>query len=772
MKYGIFRKILAFEIVGLLLILSIAPVFNSGFNLNTEDVEKRNIAEENYLAEKISEHEDFSQRLLGEEKGKTHGIKNSDENFSCRQRSDIVWAIGDLSDLHQTVYPSFYAMGADNDQSRGHPSDYHRRTNLPSKDSIICGYITDNTTSEPIEGAHVIVFLTGGPEIDVNRTYSDSSGFYNLSIETEVIFVVFRATGYFTEYMNIDDIVENETLWINVSLDPGASPRDSVVHGYVTDNITGAPIEDATVILFNADTNLSYLDYNYSYTDSSGYYTMNAAAGILAFYVTADRYFIKSTYSYNIGEYETLQIDISLYPKPPESSVVHGYVTNEITGDPIENAYVDLDWWDDQGRNYGNYTCTDPSGHYSGYYSKSTEEYSIGEGETLQVDISLYPKPPESSVVHGYVTNEITGNPIENAYVSLDWEDDMGHDDWNSTYTDPSGHYSMNVASGTIDLYFSADRYYSNSTDDYNIGEGEILQVDISLYPYPNENSVVCGYITNVDSDEPIENASVDLRWKDDQGYYYWNYTDTDASGYYSMNVASGEIFLRAKADGYFSNYTDDFDIDEFVLLWVNISLDPHPPENSVVCGYVTDGNSGNPIEDAQVDLCWENDQRRYYWNYTDTDSSGYYSMNVAAGETYIYVKKEGYHEEYTFRNDVEENETLWINVSLQCVTIEINIVKPQKAIYVNNNRLIPFFTCFVIGDIVIEADINDFYWFDVDKVEFYIDDELKALDSSPPYTWMWTERTLIKHKHTLKVVVYDSTGNSACDEVVVWKFR
>ena len=81
--------------------------------------------------------------------------------------------------------------------------------------------------------------------------------------------------------------------------------------------------------------------------------------------------------------------------------------------------------------------------------------------------MSLDPRPPESSVVCGYVTDELSDNSIDDAYVRLDWQDDQGHYDWNSTYTDSSGFYSMNVAAGEIDLYASKEGYCG--TLDYSV---------------------------------------------------------------------------------------------------------------------------------------------------------------------------------------------------------------------------------------------------------------------------------------------------------------
>ena len=52
--------------------------------------------------------------------------------------------------------------------------------------------------------------------------------------------------------------------------------------------------------------------------------------------------------------------------------------------------------------------------------------------------------------------------------------------------------------------------------------------------------------------------------------------------------------------------------------------------------------------------------------------------------------------------------------------------------------------------------------------MEFYVDNALKATVNSEPYVWNWNDITF--GEHTIKVVAYDSIGNSASDEITVRK--
>ncbi|RLE44286.1 hypothetical protein DRJ22_06085, partial [Candidatus Woesearchaeota archaeon] len=81
-----------------------------------------------------------------------------------------------------------------------------------------------------------------------------------------------------------------------------------------------------------------------------------------------------------------------------------------------------------------------------------------------------------------------------------------------------------------------------------------------------------------------------------------------------------------------------------------------------------------------------------------------------------------------------------------------------------------PFFATVIIGEIDIEADATSASG--IEKVEFYVDDEIKEVDNSYPYNYTWDEKILFRHRHVIKVIAYDYAGNKAEDEMRVWKFK
>jgi len=58
-----------------------------------------------------------------------------------------------------------------------------------------------------------------------------------------------------------------------------------------------------------------------------------------------------------------------------------------------------------------------------------------------------------------------------------------------------------------------------------------------------------------------------------------------------------------------------------------------------------------------------------------------------------------------------------------------------------------------------------------VDKVEFYIDGDLKNTTTSEPYKWTWDKKSFPKLKHIITVKAYEEDELVAENEIQVWKF-
>lgn len=401
----------------------------------------------------------------------------------------------------------------------------------------------------------------------------------------------------------------------------------------------------------------------------------------------------------------------------------------------------------------------------SEFEPENTEKENIA---TIQSEVRFQ----ENSVINGFVKDADTDDPVEDAIVYIrgrahEWEFFE-----NETTTDSNGFYSFNVppCTGRISVY--ADGYCSSESVRVEVGENEILWVNITMYPRPQENSMVYGYITNDDTGNPIAGADIELDWEGDQEQSYRNETVSDQSGFYSMNVAAGVIDLDVEAIGYFPEHMDGITISDYESIQLDFSLVYRSGETSVLCGFITDKDTGTPINDARVTIEWVDIELGHgYENDTATDVSGFYSINIPPGELYVDIRKTGYECYDPYRHDNDENDVIWFNTSLEGETIEVDFAKPLRAFYIYNNRLFPYNKARIIGKIDIEVFVYEDWWGhgSAEKVEFYIDGELKSTVYSEPYLWTWNE---IKFgTYTIKAIAYDDEGNTATKEIEVYKF-
>jgi hypothetical protein len=378
----------------------------------------------------------------------------------------------------------------------------------------------------------------------------------------------------------------------------------------------------------------------------------------------------------------------------------------------------------------------------------------------------------ETSILCGYIQDSATTNPIENATVAVRGRINDYEYYENQTTTNAIGFYQIHTPAIRLRVTVSADGYCDRSVGPYQMQENTTRWANISIFERPPETAVIKGYITDEDTADPLDGVNISLFWQESQQYYYQNQTISDVSGYYEINAAAGNISLQTEKDGYFQGYVEEFPVDEYETVWMNISLHPRPLENAVICGYITDKQSGVPLGNARIDVEWlDINIGLEYGKETSTNASGYFTINIAPGELYIYIRENGYEYYDPYRHDVVENGTLWLNCSLPRSTIEVEIAKPLQALYRNNERIMPFSRPQIIGPIDIEAYIPG-GWNqpgDAEKVEFYIDGTLQETRTEQPYNWTWSQRTF--GKHVIKVIAYDFNGDMAIAELEVNKF-
>ena len=652
----------------------------------------------------------------------------------------------------------------------------------PEKTSEVKGHVRDSKNYFPIKNA-LVLLIWGDYEsnyIDLVFDWTDKNGFYTFDVATGRIQGRASADGYFYLSSDIYHITDYYNQKIDFLLD--SKPQEnSLVNGYVINNLTREYVSNAEVEL-NWKDEFGHRIYNYTNTDEQGYYEINVAAGMVYVRAEADGYFIDYLYDYEykqIGDYETLNINIELDPKPPKDSIVKGYVIDNNVK-CVKNAEVVVTW-DDNDNHYDQFsTLTDSSGYYqiyipegeidfriydNRYYSyRSYENYQVAKNEILWYNISLHLIPPENVMINGRITDLFTDKAIINARIHLYWRDNYGHSDWNSTYTDKNGFYKINVGEGEIKINVKSEGYFYEDTGYFEISEYKIKTVDFTLYPVPTDDAAVEGFITNELTGDFIENAYLSLYWTDDFGHSLDRYTMTDSDGHYFINIPYGKIGLFVDCDDYFSNKTDYFNISKNENLIVNMSLYPKPEENSVIKGYIFENSTGKSIEDAFIRLYWEDDRDHYLFDYTHSNTNGFYSFNVGKGIIELDISCPRYAYKYV-KFSVSENEIIWANFTLDKRPVSVNIYRPIKGLYIGDNKIMDFIAPVIIGDITIKVDTNN-----IDYVDFYLNDELVETVDSYPFEYTITNANNLKFKNTFSVKAYSYWDDLTTDEITFWK--
>ena len=477
-----------------------------------------------------------------------------------------------------------------------------------------------------------------------------------------------------------------------------------------------------------------------------------------------------------------------------ENALVCGYVTDFDTGLPIEYAEVELYWEDDEGNWDWNYTYTNQSGYYGintapgyirlyfyadNYFYEYISTFTIKPYEIIWINQSLFPFPQVTVTLCGFIKNKVTDEPISSAYVDLDWEDDYGHSYDNGTYSNGSGFYKMGSPAGKLRIEVYADGYFDGRSDWFFVQENVTFWINLSLEPVPPQTAIVCGYILDKMTGMPIEDADINLYWRDEEGNSDWNYTETDAYGFYKMYTNAGRLKIYAYHSNYDSESSEYYWIEDNQTIWINLSMLYEPDETLTACGYVVDAVTLAPVKYAYVRYDWKDDEGHMYSKFTSCDRSGFYTISIPPGSAQFLITSFGYNEFTTSWVDFNESKNItWINVSIS-PEITIDIEKPLPGLYINDAHKTPFISKIlkllmpnikpiIIGPITIEINITK-NTSGVNRVEFYIDDIFQRSDNKEPYNYTWNKTAFFTHE--IKVIAYDNAGTINIRTLRIRKF-
>ncbi len=377
------------------------------------------------------------------------------------------------------------------------------------------------------------------------------------------------------------------------------------------------------------------------------------------------------------------------------AGTIQGMVTDAESGEPIEGALV-IATSGFGGQATVDSATSDAEGAYSisdlaqGFYmtaasaegyqpSQSNFPVNLGGNQTFERNFELIPGSGTGNAsIGGTVTDQETDEPVGGAQVVLSVRTGFGGGgNWQALDTvmaNAEGGYMFAdlIADQRYRLDVTADGYFAGRQSNIFLQPGQELAADISLEPVGDQVGTIAGTITDSESNEPIDGATVILSQHLGGGEYDMIDTMmTGADGQYSFTdvPATTGYRVQASADNHEAATLRNIEVTIGETTAANLALTPVVPPSAVVMGLITDTES-NPLGVATVIL-----QSVTFSggsaNITNVDTAesgedGTYEFNeLESGRYRIRASLEGYEDETSDDSILENEDTLTIDLSL-----------------------------------------------------------------------------------------------------------
>ena len=247
-----------------------------------------------------------------------------------------------------------------------------------------------------------------------------------------------------------------------------------------------------------------------------------------------------------------------------------------------------------------------------------------------------------------------------------------------------------------------------------------------------------------------------------------------------TLTIPGGEVELTGIAHA--EHFFEDKDVCEAFYqcgkeLWMPLNLGNTKGIFVVFCGYKDAGilidNTyyyiGNNFHIS--DILIENGSLKYVVVDVFLNNTSYTSRYDAMGR--MWDTQYLTHCSASIGDSIFDEGLSWIENIIWAVGDQpiVEIANPGRGcLYIFDQEIIStiFGNTIIIGGTTVEAEAYDEYG--IEKVEFYIDDELKFVDDECPYEWLWGEKAFGTHE--IQVIACDNEGNNAKDKMEVKIFN
>lgn len=302
------------------------------------------------------------------------------------------------------------------------------------------------------------------------------------------------------------------------------------------------------------------------------------------------------------------------------AGTVKGLITNSVSGEHITGVTVKIDNLETESDLEGQFELQDvPSGSKTLTASNTgfqdyTGTVEVIENQVTFKDVKMTPLAT-GGYVSGTVYDEITGEPIEGAVISINSAQTKSDADGNYLLTGiPAGLQTISANKDGFELF----------TDTVQVDSVRPSFKQIVMTPVTNVGNVK-GKVSDKNTGAVLEGTTVSIG--DSTSL-------SDKEGLYELTgIASGQQTINAVRFGY-SGYSASIEIKSNETVFLDIEMTPLA-ETGAIAGFVYNKDSGHALEDVVVSIGSHE---------TETDQDGKYFMRgIPAADYIITAQKAGY---------------------------------------------------------------------------------------------------------------------------------